>query len=470
MLGAGIAFSVVPAAQLEAAPANSAIEKTKSEILTMSATIDDQIIKIRDLSDRIVEVEREITTNEEAIAEFTHSIEETVRETEETKTDLDEKTQVYGRRLREVYKSGNTSAIGTLLGAESLSDLLLRYKVVRNIAKHDKALVDAIEELKRTLEEKTEELKTSRNELEKTTVELKDNKAELGQVKDEQQSELTSMKKEQEKLRQLLRDQEVALFADIEKVLGAESSTEQEVSDALAILATIQSQISTAEAKEHGRKLERDGRSLLDELKEARLEAERLAREKAEAERKARELEAKRLKAKKEEDARKLAAEKKKAEELAAQKDREQKEAEAKAERLEEEQKASEAAAKASKLAASEPVKKTETKPSSTQTTNMTFKLTFYTDLPEDNGGWTITATGDKLTYGVVANNVFPFYTKIYLEGYGTMTVKDRGGSNFNTRSRLDVFIPRKSGESNTTYRNRVYSMGIRTVQGRVLD
>ncbi|WML34164.1 3D domain-containing protein [Clostridium sp. OS1-26] len=71
--------------------------------------------------------------------------------------------------------------------------------------------------------------------------------------------------------------------------------------------------------------------------------------------------------------------------------------------------------------------------------------LTFYTSLAEENGGYAdITCTGGKLTPGMVANNVLPLGTEIYTSEFGTLTVSDRGGNNFNTIHRLDVFISRK--------------------------
>lgn len=96
------------------------------------------------------------------------------------------------------------------------------------------------------------------------------------------------------------------------------------------------------------------------------------------------------------------------------------------------------------------------------------FTLTFYTDLPSENGGYTITATGEKLRSGMVASNYHAIGTEIHLSGWGTYTVKDRGGSNFNSSNRLDVFIPRKNGESNASYLKRVNKMGIKTVKGYV--
>ncbi|PKK40705.1 hypothetical protein ABB02_00038 [Clostridiaceae bacterium JG1575] len=97
-----------------------------------------------------------------------------------------------------------------------------------------------------------------------------------------------------------------------------------------------------------------------------------------------------------------------------------------------------------------------------------TFTLSFYTDLPEENGGWSITATGERLRYGMVASNYYAIGTTIHLEGWGDFVVKDRGGSNFNNSYRLDVFIPRRSGESSSAYLRRVNNMGMPRVRGSV--
>ena len=55
------------------------------------------------------------------------------------------------------------------------------------------------------------------------------------------------------------------------------------------------------------------------------------------------------------------------------------------------------------------------------------FELTFYTSLPSENGGYTVTCLGEELQYGMVANNVLDLGTEIYLDGWGTFTNSDRG-------------------------------------------
>lgn len=96
--------------------------------------------------------------------------------------------------------------------------------------------------------------------------------------------------------------------------------------------------------------------------------------------------------------------------------------------------------------------------------------LTFYTSLPEENGGFNgINCSGEKLTAGTVANNVLPLGTEIYTKEFGTLTVSDRGGDNFNTINRLDVYIPREDGESDQDYFRRVNNMGRVKVKGYIV-
>jgi 3D (Asp-Asp-Asp) domain-containing protein len=96
--------------------------------------------------------------------------------------------------------------------------------------------------------------------------------------------------------------------------------------------------------------------------------------------------------------------------------------------------------------------------------------LTFYTSLGEENGGFSgINCSGKRLTPGTVANNVLPLGTEIYTKEFGTLTVSDRGGNNFNTISRLDVYISREAGESDKDYLIRVNNMGRVKVKGYVV-
>lgn len=96
--------------------------------------------------------------------------------------------------------------------------------------------------------------------------------------------------------------------------------------------------------------------------------------------------------------------------------------------------------------------------------TAVTMTLTFYGDFAHENGGYAgIDAQGNKLVAGTVASNVYSFGTKFSMDGQ-VFTVRDRGGSNFNSSNRLDVFVPRRQGESNSAYARRISNYGRKTV------
>lgn len=90
---------------------------------------------------------------------------------------------------------------------------------------------------------------------------------------------------------------------------------------------------------------------------------------------------------------------------------------------------------------------------------------TFYSALGEENGGYVgINALGGKLKQGSLSvPKDIPLGTKFYIEGYGDFVADDRGGAikriDANT-IKVDIFIPRKSGESDNAYRKRVNNMG----------
>lgn len=99
-----------------------------------------------------------------------------------------------------------------------------------------------------------------------------------------------------------------------------------------------------------------------------------------------------------------------------------------------------------------------------------TFTLTFYSGLACENSKYgAVTHKGIKLFDGVVANNVLPYQTKIKLDGWGTVEVLDIGGGGFDSPNRLDVYVSRDKGESDSKYYNRVQAMGKIKVKGKII-
>jgi len=158
---------------------------------------------------------------------------------------------------------------------------------------------------------------------------------------------------------------------------------------------------------------------------------------------------------------------------------RAEREKEAEIERVRLELKAKEKAAAKAKEEAEEVKRKAEESKKSVKAENFDknqsntkkFKVSFYTALPGENGGHGLMANGESVVTArnVVASNYYPLGTKIYLEGWGTMTVSDRGGSHFDSSDRLDILVTRKSGESDSQYKARAMQLGRQTISGYII-
>ena len=53
-----------------------------------------------------------------------------------------------------------------------------------------------------------------------------------------------------------------------------------------------------------------------------------------------------------------------------------------------------------------------------------------------------ITASGKKASVGMVACNILPFGTVVWIEGLGNRTIEDRGAKRlFDSKRRIDIFV-----------------------------
>ena len=100
-----------------------------------------------------------------------------------------------------------------------------------------------------------------------------------------------------------------------------------------------------------------------------------------------------------------------------------------------------------------------------TRKTPVTITLTFYGNGADENGGYAgLNAYSQKLSAGMVASNVYPRGTQFQLPSGQILEVQDKGGSHFNSYNRLDVFVPRLSGESDDAYARRISKLGRKTI------
>ena len=131
------------------------LEQIRAERERLEREAGDARNRIRDASAELANVERRLSASRSVLAEVEFQSEATAEQIQETTRDLiatqdrmAESQAVLYRRLRDIYKMGPMRTVQVLLGADSFTDLLNRYRYLQRIAAFDRSLLERV----RTLE------------------------------------------------------------------------------------------------------------------------------------------------------------------------------------------------------------------------------------------------------------------------------------------------------------------------------
>jgi septal ring factor EnvC (AmiA/AmiB activator) len=107
--------------------------------------------RVHDISAELELAEREIDNSNRMLAELEFQVERqqaqidaTTQDLTATRQRLTDQKRLLNLRLREIYKRGPLRTVQVLLGAESFSDLLNRYKYMSMIARYDRQLLGQV--------------------------------------------------------------------------------------------------------------------------------------------------------------------------------------------------------------------------------------------------------------------------------------------------------------------------------------
>lgn len=166
---------------------DSQIAAIEKEVAPIKAKIDELDEEIKTLEAQIQALETEIATIDAQIAEQNVKIDETY--------------ELLSKRLRAAYMAGETSELEIFLSATDFQDFLNRTELIRQISKHDTAIVSDLEEQIDGLNKMVEDLTAKRNEIDKSRQKIEADKAQRESEKavyDAQLSKIEKTKKQSE--------------------------------------------------------------------------------------------------------------------------------------------------------------------------------------------------------------------------------------------------------------------------------
>lgn len=195
------------------------LEEIRAERALLQQEMEGVRSRVRNVALELQNIERQLSTSRSALAEIdfqvealTERIDETNVELVTTRERLREGSAVLSRRLRSIYKMGSLHTVRVLLGAESFTDLLNRYRYLRMIAAWDRGLVDRVSTLEHALGAQNEELRESLAELGRLR------EAKLGEV-----AELRSVETQRAQTLQEFRDRERRAMSRLEQLEADEA-------------------------------------------------------------------------------------------------------------------------------------------------------------------------------------------------------------------------------------------------------
>jgi len=133
----------------------------------------------RNLNNQISLTQQQIGVLEEKIAVLAENIAEKEEEIAQLEEEIAQSYDQYKQRLAALYRAGNPTALGVVLGAENFSDFLMQSEMLKRMADHDQTLLDNLAADKAELEEKRAALNSEKEEQDAAKVEVETLKSQL---------------------------------------------------------------------------------------------------------------------------------------------------------------------------------------------------------------------------------------------------------------------------------------------------
>lgn len=151
---------------------NESINKAKNDK-------EKQLAQKNQISTQIDITTEQITLLEEKMTILNDNINQQQSLIEKTSNEIDDNYELFTKRLRAIYMTGDSSTLGLVLGADSFSEFLTRMEVVGRISKHDTDMLKRLIEQKKNLEDIKSALDADMSDLEDSKSQHESKKSEL---------------------------------------------------------------------------------------------------------------------------------------------------------------------------------------------------------------------------------------------------------------------------------------------------
>lgn len=173
------------------------LEEIREERARLQAEMRGLRSRMQDASTELRNIEQQLSASRSVLGEIEFQLEATGARVDEitdelarTRGDLADRQDLLRKRLRSIYMRGPLHTARVLLGADSFTDLLNRYRYLQLVAGYDRSLMVGVQEMEAALQSQAREMTESLGELDRLRQEQVREVAQLREVEADRQRAL----------------------------------------------------------------------------------------------------------------------------------------------------------------------------------------------------------------------------------------------------------------------------------------
>ena len=141
------------------------LSEANGELDEVQSNLSENLQQVEKLDKKISSAESELEEQESKITELKESISKIETELNTVTEKYEKQTELFKKRLVEIYEAGETHYLDILLKSRSLSDFLSSYYVITELAEIDNNLISELETKKKSIDLSRQKLQNEKEEL-----------------------------------------------------------------------------------------------------------------------------------------------------------------------------------------------------------------------------------------------------------------------------------------------------------------
>lgn len=173
-------------------------EALKNSLDAAQEKIDEQQKKQDKLEEKISLTQQQISVLNSQISKASAEIEKNEKEIAEKQKEIKATYKLFKERVKASYMSSDPSMLGVLLGAENLSDFIMRTELIRRVSQYDKQIVTKLKKDQKALESAKKELEKDKQTLQSAKDKLTAKQADLNSAYSKSEAAMQTLEKDQQ--------------------------------------------------------------------------------------------------------------------------------------------------------------------------------------------------------------------------------------------------------------------------------